>query len=920
MALKTVKVPEDLEPIFAKAEAAVSSYFAKRADDPCTGTIEICNERYVLVRAASLSIEFFSLVRGLFGPGQQSEADEFARNILFDLAHAIGKSDAQSFRDKMRLKDPLELLSAGPIHFSHSGWAFVDILTGSRPTPDADYYLIYDHPYSFEADAWITKQLKPDFPVCIMNAGYSSGWCEASFGLPLTASEILCRAKGDPCCRFIMAPPERIEQHVNQYLGESPRPPEKGRTYIIPDFFARKRAEEALREAHYALERKVEERTAELQKANKALEAEIVERRRVEQALHESEGRYRAIVEDQTELICRFLPDTRISFVNEAYCRYFGKRREELIGQSFLPLIPEADRGFVEKQIASLSAEHPILTHEHRVTKSGGAVGWHQWSNRAIFDHQGRIMEYQAVGRDITERKQIEEALTESEARFRMLTESGLVGVYILQDGAFQYVNPALAEIVGYHPDELIGLQAIQLAHPEDRAKASDLIRQRLDGEIEVARYTCRLICKSGAVKEVEVLGRRILYKGRPAVMGTLQDTTERKQAEEQLRHAQKMEAVGRLSGGIAHDFNNLLTVILGNVQLALMEIQGNTTAPHESRLATALQDIERAAEWGAQLTGQLLTFSRKHVEHMHVLDAVDIVQGIESMLRRLIGEDIAIEISYDPGEHLIRADKAQIEQILLNLTVNARDAMPHGGKLTIRVTGESLDQASTGGRTDAKPGPHVLIAASDTGMGMDQSILDHIFEPFFTTKPFGQGTGLGLAIAYGIVKQAGGHIAVESEPGQGSTFRLYFPAAQRETPELTKPKLSDGQRGDETILLCEDEGPLRRMAAAILAQQGYRVIEAENGEQAMRLTAEHEGPIHLLITDVVMPEMKGDLLAATIQKDRPRTQVLFMSGYASDILNLESVLEKGCEFLQKPFKPEVLLRRVRDLLDRIVK
>jgi len=292
MKLKTANVPPEMKLIFAKAERIVSQSFSQRSDDPSHGSIEIFGERYILVRAASLSVEFFSLVKDLYGPKKQEEAIDFARNILFDLAHSIGKSDALSFHSKMELKDPIERLSAGPIHFAHSGWAFVDVFAESRPSPDQDYYLIYDHPYSFEADAWLSSDQKAAFPVCIMNAGYSSGWCEESFGLSLVASEILCRAKGDDCCRFIMAPPDRIEEHIEQYIEEKSRGKAGKQVYTIPDFFARKRIEEALRR---------------------------------------SERQYRRIFEASADAILIINRQNEIVDANPTACTLFGYRREEMI-------------------------------------------------------------------------------------------------------------------------------------------------------------------------------------------------------------------------------------------------------------------------------------------------------------------------------------------------------------------------------------------------------------------------------------------------------------------------------------------------------------------------------------------------------------------------------------------------------------
>jgi CheY-like chemotaxis protein len=338
---------------------------------------------------------------------------------------------------------------------------------------------------------------------------------------------------------------------------------------------------------------------------------------------------------------------------------------------------------------------------------------------------------------------------------------------------------------------------------------------------------------------------------------------------------------------------------------------------PGRAKLAATLEEIGQAAYRASHLTGQLLTFSRKHVADIHVLDLGAVIQDMETMLRRLIREDIAVAIESGPGEHRIDADRMQIEQVLVNLVVNASDAMPDGGRLILRLGTASLDDAYVAQHLGATAGPHVVMTVADSGVGMDEETLEHLFEPFFTTKPFGTGTGLGLSIVYGIVQKAGGHITVESQPGRGSTFRLYFPSAHGSPTGSTGPLDLEWERGTETILLCEDEASVRALLGAVLRASGYAVIEARDGETAIRLAKDHTGAIDMLITDVVMPGMKGDRVAAAVLKERPAVRVLFMSGYASDVLSAESITERSLEFLQKPFGPQVLLQRVREILDK---
>ncbi|MCC7385532.1 MAG: response regulator [Deltaproteobacteria bacterium] len=640
--LTTVHVPEAMKPVFLAAEEIVSRYFQQRADRPEMGSIEISGQRYILVRAASLSVEFFTLVAEMYGHGREHEAEEFSRNILYDLAHAVGMSDARAFHAKMGLQDPLGRLSAGPIHFAHTGWAFVEILPESAPVPGPEYCLIYDHPYSFESEAWLQSGLSRHHPSCIMNAGYSSGWCEESFGLALVSAEVLCRAKGDTCCRFVMAPPEHVERRVRDYIAASPDLASRMGAHSIPDFFSRKRLEEELKESRRELEHRVELRTRELFEAGERLKNEVMERRAIE----------------------------------------------------------------------------------------------------------------------------------------------------------------------------------------------------------------------------------------------------------ERLRQADKLEAIGRLSGGIAHDFNNLLTVIQGNAQLALNEIPPTIAA------RSVIEEVLRAAERAASLTQQLLAFSRQQVLSPEALDLNAVVESLAVMLRRVIGEDIALELQLDPARPRVRADSGQIDQVLMNLAINARDAMPGGGRLRLET------------RLD---GDWAKVLVQDSGQGMDQETLARIFEPFFTTKGRGKGTGLGLATVYGIVKQSQGEIAVSSEPGAGSRFEIRLPTTQealgKESPSAAVSDLNAGS----TIMLVEDEDAVRNLLTKVLSKAGYRVISSGSPEEALdRLTGPEPPSIDLLLTDVVMPGMSGKVLAERLTARLPNLRVLFMSGYTDQIL--ESELGDG-EFIQKPCSLDVLQQKVRRAL-----
>jgi two-component system, cell cycle sensor histidine kinase and response regulator CckA len=656
--LESVRVPAKLEAVFRRAEELVSRYFAQYVADPRRGTIEIFGERYVLVRGASLSVEFFELVRNLYGADRTQEADGFARNILFDLAHAIGKSDARNFHSKMELVDPIEKLSAGPVHFAHSGWAFVDILAESEPVADERFYLLFDHPYSFESDAWLASGQTRDFPVCIMNAGYSSGWCEESFGVELVASEVLCRAKGDEQCRFIMAHPRRIEEQVERYIACRPELAARIRGYAIPDFFSRKRAEEELRTSHADLERRVQERTRELQSSYTRLQAEILEREHVER----------------------------------------------------------------------------------------------------------------------------------------------------------------------------------------------------------------------------------------------------------QLRQASKLEAIGRLAGGIAHDFNNLMSVILLRGDLLARRL------PVGDAVQLEIAEIVAAARRASTLTRQLLAFSRVHVIKPEHVDISALVSALANSLLPLIGEDIVLDLQLE-RDCMVLADPGQLEQVVMNLVVNARDAMPAGGRLELRtgrVSSVSPIRTTTG---ELQPGDYAFLSVSDSGAGIDDDTVSKIFDPFFTTKADGLGTGLGLSTVYGVVRQAGGGVDVLSAPGDGACFTLYFPAAAgaQAANAVSRAEL---QKGAELILIVEDQHTLRETLQKIAERCGYEVICEGDPETALAIVQERGPKISLLLTDVVLPKMSGPELARRAVRLAPELRVLFMSGYAPDEALRESVLAGKAHFLQKPFFPDQLATKLRQVLD----
>jgi len=524
------------------------------------------------------------------------------------------------------------------------------------------------------------------------------------------------------------------------------------------------------------------------------------------------------------------------------------------------------------------------------------------------------------VCEDITERKRIEEVLRESEERYRTLFEGSKDAVYITgQEGKFIGVNPAFLELFGYSKEELNLLSAQDTyINPLDRYR----FRQEIEQKGFVRDYEVKLRKKDGT--EIDcLLTSSIRRDNDGSIMGyqgIIRDITAHKRSEqemaalqEQFRQSQKMEAVGRLGGGIAHDFNNLLTIIKGYSQLSLLDLKENDP------LWGNIQEIQKATQRATDLTRQLLAFSRRQILDLKVLDLNTLLKDLDKMLRRIIGEDIELTTLLTENLGRAKIDPGQFEQMILNLAVNARDAMPSGGKLTIETANVVLDGEYARTHVSVTPGPYVRLSVSDTGVGIPLKVKEKVFEPFFTTKEKGKGTGLGLSTTYGIVKQSGGNIWVYSEPAHGTTFKIYLPRVEEDLDTLHGRDETDFlPKGSETVLLVEDEPPVRDLALRLLNQQGYKVLEAGNGEEALRVVQEHIGEkIHLLLTDVVMPQMGGKELADQLKLLRPDVKVLYTSGYTDDAIVHHGVLEPGTHFLQKPFSPVALAQKVREVLDR---
>ena len=596
-----------------------------------------------------------------------------------------------------------------------------------------------------------------------------------------------------------------------------------------------------------------------------------------------------------------------------SYHRVLGYSPDELQSSSPLEQVHPDDRERVKQATAQAQRSGIGQTLEYRFRHKNGNWLILESSSSVIRNSKGEPEKLVIVNRDVTARKKAEEALRRSEADFRSVIENAPYGIYrASMTGQLLQVNPALQKMLGYDSaDEFLrqDLAANVFQHAGEYQRLMELLSRTndiKDLEMDWKR-------KDGDPITVRCSGRRIQGEnGTPDYLEVFaEDVTEKRGLERQLRMAQKMEAIGRLSGGIAHDFNNLLGVIIGYSRVLRKAIGSDAT------LSEHASEIEKAGQRAASLTRQLLAFSRQQVLSPVVLDLNALVSDMSKMLPRLLGEDVEVSFALDDGLEKLKADQSQVEQIIMNLAVNARDAMPSGGKLEIRTANMHFDRFYTRAHPGSKIGDYVALIVTDTGTGMDPETLAHIFEPFFTTKEQGKGTGLGLATVYGVVKQSNGYIWVDSALGQGSSFQIYLPRYEGEPTETAqKSAPTEKLAGSEHILLVEDADPLRKLIKTFLEGGGFEVVAAQSGGQALALAAAYPKNFDLLITDVVMPGMNGRVLAEQLMNRYPGLPVLYISGYTDSFTSGHNVLEPGTHLLHKPFTEEVLIAKVREVLD----
>jgi two-component system cell cycle sensor histidine kinase/response regulator CckA len=620
-------------------------------------------------------------------------------------------------------------------------------------------------------------------------------------------------------------------------------------------------------------------------------------------SLRSSEQRYGRLFEQNLAGLYRTTAAGQILECNEAFARLYGyESRKDLLDHSAVALHESAEsrRHFLE----TLREKGTLIAYESRARHKDGTLFW-TLEHVSLLPGPPEVIEGTIV--DISERKESEEALRLSRERYRSVIDTSRDGLLFFDLATRRVLesNPAFQRMLGYSAEELSALSLYDFA-PDDRASVDANIHRLVDQEtLTIPNRTFRR--KDGKEVTVEIDAVLIEEKGRRTVFNVVHSLAERRLLEEQLRQAQKMEAVGRLAGGVAHDFNNLLTAILGYAEL-LLDSDPSPEVQHSA------DEIRKAGERAAALTKQLLAFSRKQVLQPKILDLNEVLAEVDGLLRRTLGEDVSYEAERDPDLWRVLADPGQLQQVLLNLAVNARDAMAEGGVLRIATRNVSLRAANLPEVPKVAEGDYVLLEVSDTGHGMDAEVLSHAFEPFFTTKERGKGTGLGLSTVYGIVKQSGGYVHIESEPGKGTCVLVYLTRVHGAADSLSNvtPRFLP-RGGTETILLVEDEESVRRLASLLLERSGYRLLVASSAEEALETARGYAGQIDLLLTDVVLPGLNGRRLADLLSPDRPSMKVVFASGYFDE----RGILEPGSDFIQKPFNPETLARSIRRALDR---
>jgi PAS domain S-box-containing protein len=903
----TVSVPDAFRPVFLKAQEYVSNYFGHRVENPQEGTIDIHNERYILVRAASMSKEFFETIYAHYQDRGPDDARKVATGFLFDLAHSLGKADARSFHSKMKVTEPIEKLSAGPIHFAYTGWAFVKIHPESNPTPDDNYFLIYDHPFSFEADIWMKEKMKTDFPVCIMNSGYSSGWCEESFGIPLVAVELECRAKGDKNCRFIMAPPNKIESYIKNYQTH-PYSRSFEKSHIeIPEFFQRKRLEDELRrseETARALLNAPTESALLLDIDGRIIALNKTAAERLEKPEHELIGSYIFDLFGE-DLRKKRLEYHRLAVKNRMPVQYVDQRKKFWLDNRIFPVLDSSGNVMAIAVYSRDITELKNIELELRQHRSH--------LEELVSERTEELRRSnQMLTREIVERKRIEANLQEEKERLAVTLASIAEGLVVTDtNGRILTFNQAAEILTGWKQKDALSRSIDEIfpikKGPGLESSVSGLLsygnqdesRIRLDEGIFIDRNNHKKVVNFSASairdRKNKVFGLIFVFR----------DITEIKRVEEELLRHRKIESVGLLAGGIAHDFNNLLTGIMGNVSIL------KHSSKSDSFEYQRLDSCEKACINAKKLTSQLLTFSRggepvkKRVRVKKFLsDSINIA---------LSGSSVAANFSLPDDLWAMEIDEGLMSQAISNLVDNSVQAMPDGGN--IHVTAENFVDRET--VFSGTPRQVVKIMIRDEGQGIPDDVISKIFDPYYTTKA--GGTGLGLATAYSIIKKHTGEIRVESTPGQGTTVIILLPAIPETAPRAVPESGAERERSRPArILLMDDEDFILDVGKEILQFLGYDVEMAKTGEEAIekyKAGLRDEKPFGAVIMDLTIPGGMGgkEAVQVLIRLD-PQARVIVSSGYSNDPIMSDFKNYGFSGVVAKPYRIEEIKNALKEI------
>jgi two-component system, cell cycle sensor histidine kinase and response regulator CckA len=692
---------------------------------------------------------------------------------------------------------------------------------------------------------------------------------------------------------------------------------ERGKAYDV-EFQITRGTDGSVVEIHSLAEYNGEESTVQ------GVIEDITERKRADAALRQSEERFKLAMEANRDGLWDWDVETGEVYYSPGYAAMLGYTVAEVPAHVdwWRDLIhPEDREAALQANMDCVENRREDVEVEFRMRAKNGEWRWILGRGKGVArDASGRALRMVGTHTDITERREAEEALRRSEERSRALIERSHDAISLLgADGTILFDSAAITRVLGYSPTERVGRKGFEFVHPEDRTRMQQSFAVFVQQPGSSMEYQAQVLHRDGTARWIQGVRRNLLHE--PAIQAVVvnyRDYTEHKTAERekeklraQLTHAQKMESVGRLAGGVAHDFNNMLQAILGNVALALQDVAA------DSPLRENLEEIQKSAQRSAELTRQLLAFARKQTIQPRVLDLNDTVAGMLKMLRRLMGEDVDLAWMPGPGLWPVKVDPSQVDQILANLCVNARDAIAGIGKVMIQSANATLDEAYARTHPECIAGDYVMLGVSDTGQGIDEAARAHLFEPFFTTKEVGKGTGLGLATVFGIVKQNRGLIDVYSERGMGTTFKIYLPRAGAVLVAAEQKAVQASLHGSETVLLVEDEEQILNLGRRILEQLGYKVLTAASPKAALDLAAEHAGSLDLLITDVVMPGMNGKELKERLHSSHADLKCLFMSGYTADVIAHHGVLDDSVQFLQKPFTIGTLAEMVRKVLEQ---